>query len=509
MKRQAVLRPLWILSLAWMGLRVYAGSEVRPEPSTPHSPESRERPSLGSRVLWYLPNRVMDALDIFRFRARVGPGLAASVRATDYGAFSAGRYDSVYVGLPGPRSPHRVRSPVGRESLQGLILAGVDATDDTLHGPEYSPSELNVGVHLLFVGVDVGIDPVEIWDFLAGWFSLDPKRDDLPRAKSSDPERMTSGLSICEGEGVFQVAPKPETFDSWGARLDYLQENVPRRIHEPLRAADAYFALNPEDILKPPQTRIRAKFYGGVMQGREFDVRFEPDIELDVEFPNLERRVRLFMETARSEEVHDRTILESEDRGIKIGARKWFEALNLSADAGVRATWPPKTFARLTWARDFEHDTWQVRPMQRFSLNRDDRMASISTLSLNRWLGPTQRGLFVNTVSGKWTMEDPNWQWSEGIALVRVNQLLDETRRGHKVVWADTANATGLLYVIFGEGDSVDTHRAFVSLRRPLYGQWAFGELQTGMEWEREEDFNGSFFIRLGIDMLFWGTSGR
>ena len=465
-----------------------------------------QSPSIGRKILWYMPNRVMDFLDIFRLRLRFGPGLAAHVRATDYGAFYAGQYDAVYAGLPGPRYPHRVRSPVGRESLTGLVLAGVDATDDTLHGPEYGPSEFNAGVHLWVVGVEVGIDPLEIWDFLAGWFMLGPIRDDYPRARPPDTNRMTSGLSMGEGEGVFRVEPKPEQFDSWGARLDYLETNVTRRIHEPLRAADAYFALSPDDVLVPPQTRVRAKLFGRIMQGRDFEMSFEPDIELEVEFPNIERRLRLFVETARSDEVHERTLQESEDRGVKIGARKWFERLNLSADAGLRASWPLKPFARLTWVRDYEMETWRLRPMQRFALNRDDRLASISTLFVSRWLGADSGGIVVNSVSGKWTTEEPSWQWSQGIVLARVNRLLDESRRGRTAGWADTARATGLLYVIFGEEGNVDTHRAGVSLRRPLYGQWIYGDLHTGMEWDRANDFDGSFFVRMGVDLLFWGT---
>ncbi len=499
---KATQRAAWLVLVGAVLVQAARADEVEVADRGQEQP-----PSLGRKILWYVPNRVMDFLDIFRLRVRFGPGLAANVRATDYGAFYAGHYDSVYVGLPGPRYPHRVRSPVGRESLTGLILAGVDATDDTLHGPEYGASEFNAGVHLLVVGVEVGIDPLEIWDFLAGWFLLDPIRDDYPRAKPPDAHRATSGLSIGEGEGVFRVEPKPEQFESWGARLDYQEENVRRRIHEPLRAADAYFALDPDDILVPPQTRVRVKLFGEVMQGRDIELRFEPDIELDVEFPNIERRVRLFVETARSDEVHDRTLQESDERGVKIGARKWFEQLNVSADAGMRASWPPKSFARLTWVRDYEPETWRLRPMQRFVLNRDDRFASVSTLSVSRWLGADNGGIVVNTVSGKWTLEEPSWQWSEGIAVARVNRLLDESRRGRTTVWADTAWATGLRYTIFGEGDRLNTHRAGVSLRRPLYGQWVYGELQTGMEWDRDDDFDGSFFVRMGVDLLFWGTA--
>ncbi len=79
---------------------------LRPE-AVPASREVPEAPpSWGNAILWYVPNRVLDLLDIFRLRIRVGPGLAANFRITDYGAFYIGNYNSVYVGLPGPRSPH-------------------------------------------------------------------------------------------------------------------------------------------------------------------------------------------------------------------------------------------------------------------------------------------------------------------------------------------------------------------------------------------------------------------
>src|SRR5262245_60200219 len=50
-------------------------------------------------IVFYLPNRILDLLDIFRVRARVGPGLAAQVRVTEPLSLHAGTYASVYAGL--------------------------------------------------------------------------------------------------------------------------------------------------------------------------------------------------------------------------------------------------------------------------------------------------------------------------------------------------------------------------------------------------------------------------
>ena len=139
----------------------------------------REKPGLGHRLLYYIPNRLLDLVDVFRLRARLGPGAAASLRATEYISFYGGTYNSLYAGLPGARAPEKWRSPVGREQLKGLIFFGIDATDDTPYGPRYSPAEFEIGAHLLIVGADVGFEPVEFGDLLVGFLLVDPVGDDL------------------------------------------------------------------------------------------------------------------------------------------------------------------------------------------------------------------------------------------------------------------------------------------------------------------------------------------
>lgn len=143
------------------------------------APRPSPKPSVGHRVLCYLPNRVVDLIDIFRARLRVGPGLSAGIQATSRLEFYGGGHKTVYVGLPGPRNRRKLRSPIGRESRYGLVFAGVDATDDTPHPPHYTPSEFTAGAQLLVVGADVGLDIIEIADFVCGWFLLDLRKDDF------------------------------------------------------------------------------------------------------------------------------------------------------------------------------------------------------------------------------------------------------------------------------------------------------------------------------------------
>lgn len=147
------------------------------------SDAGRERrddgPGVVHRVVTYLPCRVLDLLDVVRLRARIGPGAAVDVRATEAADFFIGSYWSVYAGLPGPRGRRLPKLPVGLETLTGIELSTVDLTAGAVPGPGYSATEFGLGVHALVLGLDVGFDPVELADFLTGFFFVDLRDDDF------------------------------------------------------------------------------------------------------------------------------------------------------------------------------------------------------------------------------------------------------------------------------------------------------------------------------------------
>lgn len=141
--------------------------------------ETEESNGTVREVLLYIPNRIFDFVDIFRLRARVGPGFAAGVRATELINLYAGSYATVYAGLPGPRQRTTIPLPVGLESHNGVSVSVADVTADGGIGPDYSPSEFGLGFQAGIIGIDFGIDPVEILDFAAGIFCIDMQSDDF------------------------------------------------------------------------------------------------------------------------------------------------------------------------------------------------------------------------------------------------------------------------------------------------------------------------------------------
>lgn len=153
-------------------------SKLIVEKEAPCLNSQKKKHSIGHKILFYIPNRALDLVDIFRLRAKVGPGISGGIRLTSMASFYGGKHNTVYVGLPGPRAVQEKPRPWGREKEKGITFFGVDATDDSKHEPEHSPSEIGLEVHLLLIGIDAGVDPVEFGDFIVGWIGKDPRGDD-------------------------------------------------------------------------------------------------------------------------------------------------------------------------------------------------------------------------------------------------------------------------------------------------------------------------------------------
>lgn len=154
--------------------------EKQEAPEKTEAKEAKEEEhSTLHKIVFYLPNRVFDLLDIFRLRVRVGPGVAAGVRVTEPASIYVGTYGTIYVGLPGPRMRAMPKSPIGLETHNGASLGPAAVTFDAGFGPDYSPTEIGAGAQLALIGFDAGIDPVELVDFFTGLFLYHVRGEDF------------------------------------------------------------------------------------------------------------------------------------------------------------------------------------------------------------------------------------------------------------------------------------------------------------------------------------------
>ena len=155
--------------------------------------------SVWTRMLLYVPDRVLDLLDVVSFDAHVGWGLFANVhvtRAVQFGAgFRAatglGWHDHRSFGLQTISEGELVIPGVGVQGIAGALAgtSGIYSMGDGEAGVLGPMAELYqvyrdywaIGFQAtaVVVGVDIDIHPVEIADWLAGHFPIDFLRDDL------------------------------------------------------------------------------------------------------------------------------------------------------------------------------------------------------------------------------------------------------------------------------------------------------------------------------------------
>ena len=132
----------------------------------------RKKTSFFRVVLLYLPNRVLDLIDIPRIDAGVGFSTGAVVRATRWGqvGYRVVSPVSLRVGLRGRHLPVFLE----RSSEFGAGPAFLQSADR-----EVTPVELGVGADLFLAGVYAGLSLDQLVDFIGGFVGLDPADDDL------------------------------------------------------------------------------------------------------------------------------------------------------------------------------------------------------------------------------------------------------------------------------------------------------------------------------------------
>jgi hypothetical protein len=164
-----------------------------------------------AHVLWYIPDRILDALDVFSFDVHGGFGLWVDAHATRAAQISAGArsvggfgwHNNRSLGLQTQAQAGFSLLPFGVEGYSALRAgtSGLDAgtwSESGLHNPTstiYADYKdywaVGGGATLLFFGAEADIHPIQVFDFVVGFFLIDPLNDDFA---------STTGLKLTERE---------------------------------------------------------------------------------------------------------------------------------------------------------------------------------------------------------------------------------------------------------------------------------------------------------------------
>jgi hypothetical protein len=161
---------------------------------------SNPKESWKNRLILYVPNRVVDFLDIGDAALGLGPTIKTKVWATRYMAFGAGvgtsaklikAYNRQYgAGFESGwnfsfamLSAEDTKMYATTRDVQKYFLyeVGIPSIDDRVYNFWRGPRDIfSIGAELA-LGVDgrLELHPFEIIDFVAGIFFLDPKGDDF------------------------------------------------------------------------------------------------------------------------------------------------------------------------------------------------------------------------------------------------------------------------------------------------------------------------------------------
>lgn len=175
-----------------------------------HAQRMPDEAGLAGQILLYLPDRLLDILDMFSFDVHWGLGAYADVHATRAVQFVAGARAVSGVGWHGHRSLGMLSQadtalvvlPFGGHATSASLVgsSGIISGSWT-EGPLHRPSDdlyadfadywaVGGSATAGIVGVSVDVHPVQIFDMLVGWATFDPGNDDLAHTRGS---RLTDG----------------------------------------------------------------------------------------------------------------------------------------------------------------------------------------------------------------------------------------------------------------------------------------------------------------------------
>lgn len=187
---------------------------------------------LGRRLLYWLPDRLLDLLDVVSFDIGIGPGLSVNAHLTRWAAFGLGTRASLGVGWHEGRSlgmqvlneegwslPGYAQGTLlgfthgtGPSSLGAERIDGCPCTSTELHASWRDPWAVGVEAHALVLGASVAVHPLELLDFVGGVFFYDGLGDDLATTRAP-PELPHDAFVLMQTLG--EIALDDETMDDY------------------------------------------------------------------------------------------------------------------------------------------------------------------------------------------------------------------------------------------------------------------------------------------------------
>lgn len=317
-------------------------------------------------------------------------------------------------------------------------------------------------------------------------------------------EGLTKALTTSDA-----IEEKPATFDSWNHRLDYIHDNFHNIMQNRTESTDIFLAGDIEPVNELSLSRFRVGIYIESELDKGFSLKFDPDFEAEIELPNTEKRWDIFITGKAVDEMPDTNPSERE-KGFSAGVRRDYKNLPFKLDAGVRIRWLPEAFVALKWKTLWKPGNWRIIPSQKFYYETDEGFGEITALSTYYRYGKEMRGVLSTASAARLSEDTDGLEWSQSIRIGHIAKTIEKDYLKKTVRSQDTAHGVGLKVAAYGhindETGVTDRYRVSLLYRRPLYKKWVYLEISPEVQWKNDNEWNAEHTLRIGFDMLFWGT---
>ena len=282
-------------------------------------------------------------------------------------------------------------------------------------------------------------------------------------------------------------------------RLDHAHDRIYSWMQGAVEATDRRLAPRDRELQPVPAAPFRI---GLTLQAIDRDgnarIGVDGDLELALQLPNTERRLRVFI----TSDDPDESPRDTRHRSfVSAGLRREL-ARNLDLDLGLRLDVPPVAFTSLKWSQEIALGGISFYPFAKLFLESGAGFGASAAATFDRWSGRT---LLRSSTYGRWTADGDRKDWTQSLVFARAHELIVPDRYGSYLRANDIGRGWGLRVQATGEDSRrVSFYEAGFFLRQRTSTRWLYGYVEPLVRWERARGWNADPGVRLGFEALFW-----
>lgn len=308
---------------------------------------------------------------------------------------------------------------------------------------------------------------------------------------------LFAGLSLAAEE-----TPPPELPAN---RVDRWHDWLYLEVQKGAQGLDRRFIKDGEEAEPTPSSPFRISFdTEAVNHPNGWGYKAIPDVDLLLQLPNLEKRLKIFITSDNVQESP--TVFDDRDRRVRAGGRLALSDY-LNFDVGVRVDLPPVAFTAIRWQRQMNAAGWDIEPFAKLYLETKDGFGAAGGITFDRWMN---RFLLRSSSYANWRHDTDETRWTQTLMFAHAREILRFGRYGSIVRGTDLVRAVGIQALASGDTtDHVDTYELSVFAKMPTARNWLYWHVTPLVRWERKYGWSADPGIRVGIDVLFWDLSDR